>query len=196
VNVRALLLKLHMYAGLLTVSHLLVYAVAGLFATLQTRRAEPPSFTTRYVPFAAPQSATDEQVADAAWRVLHLPLTMPLDKTELQRDAQQNLLLEYYTVNGIDRVTVLEKEQRLRVERTHSGMLQFLNDLHTAMPGDWKKPRLMAAWACWNEFAAWCLGAFTLSGVLLWIMSRGLRWGAVLLGSGIVLFCAMAWLLR
>jgi len=194
--VRTLLLKLHLYAGLLTVSHLLVYAVAGLFATLQTSRPEPAAFHTSYVPFATAPSATDEQVAAAAWRAVHLPLTFPLSKSELQRDDQQNLVLEYYTVNGIDRLTVLEREQRLRIDRTHSGMLQFLNDLHTAMPGDWKKPRIMAVWAYWNEFAAWCLGAFSISGVLLWIMSRGFRWAAVFLIAGIGLFVAMRWLLR
>jgi hypothetical protein len=193
--VRTLLLKLHMYAGLLTVSHLLVYAIAGLVATLETTRPEPPRFSTAYVPFAAPPSAGDEQVAEAAWRTAHLPLTFPLDNSELQRDNQQNLVLEYYTVNGVDRITVLQREHRLRVEQTHSGLLQFLNDLHTAMPGDWKKPRLMAVWAWWNEFAAWCLGAFTVSGVLLWIMSRGARWAAALLIAGIALFVGMRWLL-
>jgi hypothetical protein len=149
-----------------------------------------------YVPFVASSSASDQEVAEAVYHLLKLPLTFPLSKSDLQRDAQQNLLLEYYTVNGIDRVTVLEKEQRLRVERTHSGMAQFLSDVHTAMPGDWKKPSLMVAWACWNEFAAWCLGAFSLSGVLLWILSRSSGWATAFLIAAIAVFVSMRWLLR
>src|SRR5437868_202940 len=125
---RLLLLRVHMYAGLLTVSHLIVYAVAGLFVTLQRTRPEPPLPQTNYVSFAAASSATDQQVADAVYRRLRLPLTFPLNKNELQRDAEQNLVLEYYTANGVDRITVLEKEQRLRIERTHNGVLQFLNN--------------------------------------------------------------------
>jgi uncharacterized iron-regulated membrane protein len=49
---RNLVLKLHIYAGLLTFSQLMLYGVAGLVATAQTALERPKiAHTVRHVPF-------------------------------------------------------------------------------------------------------------------------------------------------
>jgi hypothetical protein len=195
-RIRELLLKLHMYAGLLTISHLGVYAIAGLSETLETNERPAPRASVRYVPFAPDASATDKEVAKAVYRRLNIPLPSPLPASTPRRDGSGNLLLEFYTLNGSDRVTVLETERRLRIETTSNNWTSFLNNAHTATLIDYPGPPLVRAWAIWNEFAMWSLAGFSLSGLVLWLTRPEPPWALTTLVIGIGTFVVFYFLLR
>ena len=195
-RMREWLLKLHMYAGLLTISHLGVYAIAGLSETLKTSERPTLPVAVRYMPFAPDATATDKDVADAVHRRLNIPLSVPLPASALRRDESQNLLLEFYTLNSLNRVTVLEKERRLRIETTSTSLTSFLNNVHTATPIDYPGPPLVRAWAIWNEFAMWCLAGFSLSGLVLWLTRPDLPWAPAILVTAIGTFVLFYFLLR
>ena len=176
---RHLVLKVHIYAGLLTFAQLMIYGVAGLVPAFQ-QGAERPKVarTVRYVPFTPAPSATDKQVAAAVYATLSPPLARPIPDWFLRRTADNDLLLDFYNINGIWRVVVLEHEHRLRVEEIRNNTWLFLADVHGATPGDREAPALVRAWAIYNELAMWCLLAFCASGLYLWLSVRGRGWWA------------------
>lgn len=190
---RNLVLKLHIYAGLLTFAQLMLYGTAGLVATAQTAMERPKvPHTIRYVPFTAAPSATDKQVADEVYRTLRFPLTRPMPGWFLRRTPENDLLLDFYNINGIWRVVVLEREHRLRIEEIRNGLGTFLGDVHAATTGDDEAPALVRAWAFYNEFAMWCLLAFCASGVYLWLTAQARSWWAwASLATGTVSFAAL-----
>ena len=190
---RNLVLKLHIYAGLLTFSQLMVYGVAGLVASAQTAAERPKvPHTIRYVPFTVPPSSTDKQVADEVYRSLRLPLTRPMPDWFLRRTPDNDLLLDFYNINGIWRVVVLEREHRLRVEEIRNSTGLFLADVHAITTGDAEAPRLVRAWAFYNEFAMWCLLAFCGSGAYLWLTAPGRPWWVwTSLATGVLGFAAL-----
>ena len=190
---RNLVLKLHIYAGLLTFSQLVLYGVAGLVATAQTAAERPKiPHTVRYVPFTVTPGATDQQVADSVYSTLHLPLTRPMPGWFLRRTAENDLLLDFYNINGIWRVVVLEREHRLRIEEIRNSTWLFLGDAHAATTGDEEAPRIVRAWALYNELAMWCLLAFCASGVYLWLTAQARLWWAwASLATGMAGFAAM-----
>ena len=192
---RNLVLKLHIYAGLLTFAQLMLYGIAGLVATAQTAAERPKvPHAIRYVPFRVTPSATDKQVADDVYRTLQLPLTRPMPGWFLRRTPENDLLLDFYNINGIWRVVVLERENRLRIEAIRNSLGLFLGDVHATTIGDAEAPRLLRAWALYNEFAMWCLLAFCGSGVYLWLTAQARSWWAwASLATGTGSFAAL-WL--
>jgi uncharacterized iron-regulated membrane protein len=195
---RSLIRKIHIYAGLFAFCHLLIYGIAGLTASVQTARERPKNpHTVTYAPFQVQPGMTDQQVADAVYHKLQLPLTRPMPGWFLQRTPQQHLLLDFYNINGIYRVIVLEQEGRLRIEHIRNSAWLFLNDLHAATLNDPDAPPVLRAWGLYNEVAMWSLLGFVISGVYLWVASRP-RWGWpwVALGCGAGLFLGIAVLLR
>ena len=176
---RNLVIKLHIYAGLLTFAQLMLYGVAGLVATVQATAERPKvPHTIRYVPFTVTPSATDQQVADDVFRTLRLPLTRPMPGWFLRRTPEHDLLLDFYNINGIWRVVVLERERRLRIEEIRNSLGIFLGDMHAITVGDSEAPRLIRVWAIYNEFAMWCLLGFCVSGVYLWLAAQARSWWA------------------
>ncbi len=190
---RNLVLKLHIYAGLLTFSQLMVYGFAGLVATAQSAAERPKvPHTIRHVTFTPPPSASDKEVADAVYRELHLPLTRPMPLFAINRNAANALQLDFYNINGIYRVVVLEREHRLRIEEVRNSLGIFLADVHAITTGDAQAPRLVRIWAFYNEFAMWCLLAFVVSGVYLWLAAQERTWWAWgSLAAGTVAFAAL-----
>jgi len=191
----AIVRKVHIYAGLLTFAHFIVYGIAGLVATFHSMPVRPKVIRqTRYVEFTAPPSSTDRQVADLVYARLQLPLTRPMPDFALRRDAGQHLLLDFYNVNGIHRVTVLESEGRLKIEEIQNDGWLFLQDIHAATPGDEGAPPLVKLWAWWNEAAMWTLAGFCLSGLWLWLATRPrFVWAWTSLGAGAAAL-ALFWL--
>jgi hypothetical protein len=105
---RALVLKLHICAGLLTFAQILIYGLAGLAATAEERPRPKQVIASRevaYTPAAGSSSMTDKEVADDIYRTLALPLTRPMPLFAIKRDAQNDLALDFYNINGIHRVT-------------------------------------------------------------------------------------------
>jgi hypothetical protein len=192
--VRNLVIKLHIYAGLLTFAQLMIYGVAGLVATFAQPERPKTAHTVRYVPFTAAPSATDRQVADAVYATLALPLTRPMPGWYLRHTAENDLLLDFYNINGIWRVVVLEREHRLRIEAIRNSTWLFLSDAHAATTGDAEAPPVVRVWGFYNDFAMWCLLAFCMSGVYLWLASEPRWWYAwAALGAGAFAMAAL-WL--
>jgi hypothetical protein len=184
--VQNLVRKIHIYAGLLCFAQLIVYGIAGLVATVQTSHERPKNVrATRYVPFDTDGSHTDKQVADEVYRTLKLPLTRPMPDWFLRRTPDNHLLLDFYNINGIYRVVVLENEGRLRIEEIPNSLPIFLSDVHAATLNDSGAPRLMRLWAAWNEAAMWALLGFCITGAYLWVATRPrLLWPYACLAAG------------
>lgn len=176
---RNLVIKLHIYAGLLTFTQLMIYGFAGLAATAQSAAERPKvPHTIRHVPFTPPRSASDKEVADAVYHELKLPLTRPMPLFAIKRNASNDLQLDFYNINGIYRVVVLERENRVRIEEIRNSLAIFLEDMHAMTINDREAPRLMRTWGYYNEFAMWCLLAFVVSGVYLWLSAQPRTWWA------------------
>jgi hypothetical protein len=187
---RTLVLKLHIYAGLLTFTQLLVYGIAGLAATVEERPRPKTIQSSREVaytaPVSGPKSMTDKEIADDVYRTLALPLTRPMPLFAIKRDGHNDLQLDFYNINGIHRVTVLEREHRLRIDEVHNAAATFFNDLHTVTLNDDEAPRLVRIWGYYNAFAMWCLLGFCVSGVYLWLtapLRSPWAWGCLAAGT-------------
>ena len=183
-----MLKQLHIYLGLLCFSHLIVYGIAGLTASVRPGLERPKvAQSARYEPFSAPSNLTDKQVADLIYNQLKLPFTRPMPDWYLQRTASNDLLLDFVNINGIYRVAVLEKEQRLRIEEIRNSAWLFLEDMHAGTTRSAEQMKLLRAWGIYNEFAMWSLIAMSILGGYLWLSSRpGLRWAqACLAASGL-----------
>jgi uncharacterized iron-regulated membrane protein len=170
----ALIKKIHMYAGLFSFTALAIYGLAGLDATFApppgAPETTPPQVEMRdYTP---PPGAGDKQVADHVHALLNPPLAGPLPAWAVRRNASNDLQLDFYSPNGITRAIVLEKENRLRVERIPFHFGQFLNNLHGMTLGDYQKDYRLRLWSWYNEIALWSLALMVLSGLWLWLASR------------------------
>ena len=189
---RQLVLKLHIYAGLLTFAQLIVYGIAGLAATVEERPRPKTILSSREVSYTAPASKTDKEIADDVYATLELPLTRKMPLFAIKRDEHNDLALDFYNINGIHRVTVLEREHKLRIDEVRNGAATFVNDLHTVTLNDDEAPRLVRAWGYYNAFAMWCLLGFCVSGVYLWLTAQARSWWAWgCLGAGTATMAAL-----
>ena len=169
------------------------FGTAGLVATAQ-HAAERPKLPhlVRHLTFKPPPGATDKQVADAVYERLNLPLTRPMPTFAIKRNAQNDLQLDFYNINGIYRVIVLEQDGMLSIEEIRNSWPIFLEDMHAITIGDPEAPRPVRIWAFYNEFAIWCLLAFVVSGVYLWLSAPERTWWAWgSLAAGVVSFAAL-----
>ncbi|MCP5112744.1 MAG: hypothetical protein GY953_18110 [bacterium] len=166
--------KIHTYLGLLCFSILIVYGIAGLLVTFRPGPGQrrPPRGVMETVDFTVPPNLNDFEVAELAFKKLDLPLAPPPAKNQVRRDQHDNLGFRSFTANGLTLVTVLEDEQKLRVERRRTNIWAFLNSLHATTirmrTTDWR----VRAWAWYNEFAIWALLLMGVTGVWLWLASR------------------------
>ena len=198
-SMRSWIKRLHMYAGLLCVSSLLVYGVVGIVAMLEDApekraKAKPEVFFRDFVP---PPNLSDVEMGQHIMDHFPLPLANPIPQWALKRDKENNLVLNYYTVNGMTGVTVLEKEKKLRFEKTTVGFLDFLNRIHATTIRAEVPDLRVRGWIYYNEFSIWAMSFMTISGLYLWLASRpGWRWAQVSLASGLALFAALYWAIR
>ena len=194
---RPLVLKLHIYAGLLTFAQLIVYGIAGLAATVEERPRPKTVLASREVAYTAPASSTDKDVADDVYRALNLPLTRKMPLFAIKRNEQNDLALDFYNINGIHRVTVLEREHKIRIDEVHNGAATFFNDLHTVTLNDLEAPALVRVWGYYNAFAMWCLLGFCVSGVYLWLTAEARSvWAWSALAAGTLALATMWGILR
>jgi hypothetical protein len=193
---RDLIQKTHTYAGLLTFVNLMVFGIVGLSATLGSRPQDPVP-EVRSEPFVVEPNLTDRQVAERVCSLLDLSLATPIQSAVIQHDARNNLLLDFWHANGRHRVTVLERESRLRVEVMRNSLWSYLGTLHATTAafhsGDWR----MQLWADYNELAMWCFLVMLASGVALWLLSRPRhRWAQCSLAVGCALVAALCFWTR
>src|SRR5271168_3900006 len=166
-----LIRKIHTYAGLLTFVNLAVYGIVGLSALyLLSPHPQPP--VVSYQNFSVEPNLTDRQVAERVCAQLGLSLATPVNSFAIQHDAANNLFLDFRHANGRHRVTILEKEGRIRVEVSRNSLWLYLYTLHETTAafhsGDWR----MQLWADYNEFAMWCLLFMIVSGLALFVTAR------------------------
>jgi hypothetical protein len=182
-----------MYVGLFSFTSLVVFGLTGLVVTFQAGpQRSPAESQTRSIAFRAAPNASDREVAAAVYRRAQLPLAAPVPDWAVQRDAQHRLVLDFYTVNGIRKITVLEDEGRLRIDSVR-------NSLHVhAITLRWAPPDLrLKLWTWYNEIAIASLLVLCFSGAYLWLSSRPLyrlaRYAVIL---GLVCFAAFCILTR
>src|SRR5690242_10074372 len=108
----SLIQKLHMYIGLLNFSDLIVFGIAGLAATFHAGPERKPAWeAVRYENFThAPARATNR----LRTRCLNNFIFQPIPNWAIHRDAG-NLPLDFYSVNGVSKLTYLWREYRLRL---------------------------------------------------------------------------------
>ena len=75
-------------------------------------------------------------------------LARPIPDWFLRRTPDHHLLLDFYNINGIVRVVVLEDEGKLRIEDIRNSAGLFLEDIHAATLGDDEAPGLVRARSC------------------------------------------------
>jgi hypothetical protein len=187
-----LIRKIHTYAGLLTFINLIVLALVGLSAALESRPGAGTAPVVFDLPFVVEVNNTDRQVAERVCDLLHLSLATPIQSAVIQHDAQNRLVLDFFHANGRHLVTVLEGDQRIRVAVRRNSVWKYLDTLHTTTgvfrSGDWR----MQAWAYFNEFALWSLTGMVASGLAMWVTARGgSRMAQVALAAGCGLFAAL-----
>jgi hypothetical protein len=191
--------KLHMYAGLFTFTALIVYGLSGLIDSslpAWSQRKAPPT-TEQYVLFTTPTGVSDKELGNLVYAELDLPLTGPPADYALRRDADQNLVVSFYTPNGVRTVTVLEAQGQLRIVRARAGMASFITGMHGALVRSAAPRFLNRAWAYYNEAGLWALGFMALSGLVLWLASRSrLIWSQAVFVAGNASFLLLYWLMR
>src|ERR1700722_16985765 len=166
-----LIKKVHTYAGLLTFVNLVVYGIVGLSATYLLR-SHPVEPVVSYQSFTVPPNLTDRQVAELVCSQLHLSLATPVNSFPIQHEAANNLLLDLRHANGEHKVTVLEKEGRMRVEAVRKSLWLYLDTLHETTAAFHSADWGMQLWADYNEFALWSLLAMIASGFAMFLASR------------------------
>lgn len=187
--------KLHLYTGLLNLTIVMVFGIAGVAGTLGVERRFAVSTETR--DFRVPPNMTDQEAGTAAFESLHLPLTEQLPRNAIHRDADNNLTFTTYSVNGPRVITVLEKEGRIRIEVRKNRLWHYFDNLHSSTPTRGAADPRMRLWSAYVEFSIWSLLFMSASGVYLWLASRPrYRWAQLSFALGGGGFAVLYALLR
>ena len=196
---RSLIKKIHTYAGLLSFTLLLVYGITGLTAALRkgAEDASPGFGPPRFETFALPAGASKQQVSGLLYAHLKPALAEPLPGEAVESDENGNLTLDFWSINGVKRVTVLAREGRLKIEDKPNDLPDFLNALHATLTAYPTRFPLLRVWGEYNHFGLIALLFLGLSGVYLWLASRPRYAPARMLASeGAVVFALIYMSLR
>ena len=184
--------KLHIYAGLLNFTSVIVLGVAGLVVTFDAPDIFHNGGTTAVElrTFSVPEIATDKDVALAVEATLQ-PENSAVPFTT--RNADHQLVVHFYSVNGLKRVTVLEDRQQLRIETMRNSVWRFVDNLHASTIAERTSGWAIRAWSWYVEFSIWCLLGMVLSGLWMGLRARfpyrlGQAAFFVGLGMAVVLF--------
>jgi hypothetical protein len=188
-----------MYTGLLNFSILFAFGITGLLATVEQSginvRRGGSAVDTRG--FKVPPNLTDYQAALAALNFLNLPLVSPPADNAVHRDRQDNVTFSVYSANGAQQVTLIEAENRIRIETRRNDIWHFLENLHATTLNTLTSDLRIRMWAWYTEFAIWSLIAMVLSGVWLWLSSRPTYfWAGISLVAGNGAFLVLYFLAR
>jgi len=184
--------KLHMYAGLLNFSILLVFGIAGLGATLRSRGTPRATPVVTTFDFRPPANVGDYEASLAAFEFLKLPMADPPLKSYIRRDAANNVSFGIYTPNGARIVTLLEKEGRVRLEQRRESIWNFFDNLHGTTINNRTSDLRIRLWTWYNEFSIWCLIFMSATGVYLWLASRPrYRWAQISFAAGCGIFTVL-----
>ncbi len=167
--------KIHMYAGLLNLTILCVFGLAGLVATAEAPDIFEPGTmpAVMKLPFIAPGSASDQQVGEVIREKLQPAHS---GKPDVQRDAQHRLVADFYNVNGLVRATLLESEGQLQVETRRSSIWRFFDNAHSTTIGGTASDWARDSWGWYIELSIWSLMLMALTGVWLGLTTRWQFW--------------------
>ncbi len=185
-----LLKRVHIWIGLFNLTVLIVFAVTGIAVTFPTAGHDAPE--ARLLPYEAPGGFTDKQVADDLFEKLQLPLTGPVPSWAVSRNDQNVLVLDFHGPNGPHRVTVLEKEKRVRIEHAKNGIGEFMNGMHSKTLYGSQPDLRVRLWALYIDLSIFSLMFMAVTGTWLWLTSRPrLWWAQASFGVGAGLFVAL-----
>ncbi len=167
--------KIHMYAGLLNFTILCLFGMAGLVVTAEApdifHAGNMPAVSS--VPFRASPSASDKEVGAAIAEQLQ---PRHSGHPNVRRNAAHQLVADFYSVNGLVRVTVLEAEGMLRVETLRNSIWRFFDNAHATTIQETARDWAPSVWAWYIEISIWSLIAMALTGLWLGLASRWNLW--------------------
>ena len=185
-----------MYLGLLNFSLLIVFGLAGLVVTAETptssNRSSRPPRPSRFHAAALRVGPRHRRAPRAnPWR-----LGTP-GRRVIRRNAANQLVTEFYNVNGLTRVTLLEDEHRAQIQTFRNNIWRFIDNAHATTISEDARGGAVQAWAWYIELSIWSLIAMALSGIWLGITARwNFRWTRISLAAGCAAFVALYWLER
>jgi hypothetical protein len=189
-----LLKKVHIYLGLLNFTIILIFGIAGLTASLDNSfPGDPPAVVTER-PFRMPTGLRDIQIGDLVYQTLRPPFVSPR-LYPVFRNNKQELIVDFYSVSGMQHITVLPSANKLRIESHRKSFWQYMNRLHatTGKPSDLK----LRLWTYYVEFSIWSLLAMVSTGLYLWLASRRkFRWAGYSFAAGTALVVVLWTALR
>ena len=190
--------KIHMYAGLLTFTALLVWGFTGIHAVFLPSPGNwpvPADTGERNVAFEAPGDLDDEQLAKRIFEAAAIPMAGGFYNTH--RDDDHHLAFLAYTANGQREVTYLEEQQQIRVRIRQNSLGSFLSGMHAAHSRRGPPDLSARLWAFYNEFSTWAFFFLSLSGGYMWLATRpGLPWAQMCIGGATAVFVILWWVTR
>ena len=187
--------KLHIYTGLLNFSILIVFGLAGLVVTFDApdifRAGKAPRSET--LAFAFPPNSTDKDIGALVARTLKPAHAGP---PVVHRDpSTHDLIVDFYSVNGLVRTTALEHTSRLRVETYRNSVWRFLDNIHATTIAEQGSDPAVRGWAWYIEFSIWSMIFMAVSGAWLGLTERQqFRWTNISFAAGCAVFGAF-WVL-
>lgn len=190
--------KLHMWAGLLAFTALVVWGYTGIHAVFLPAPGgyTPPDVSsTREIVFVGPGNLDDRALARKIYEHIEIPLKG--GHYNIRRDDDANLAFFVFTWNGRRDVTYLEADSKVRIEHRKNSTSSFLSSMHTAHGRRGPKAWSARVWAVYNEMSLWAFFFMTISGVWLWAITRpGLRWAQLLLAVTVGVSGVLWWVTR
>jgi hypothetical protein len=188
--------KIHIYLGLLNFSLLVVFGLAGLVVTAEApdifKQKNGPAVTTR--DFTAPPDQSDRAVAQLIADAMAPPHSGP---PVVRRNGANQLVAEFYSVNGMTRITLLESEHKAQIQIFRNSIWRFFDNAHATTVGEQSRSAVVHAWAWYIELSIWSLAAMALTGLWLGITARWKwMWTRVSLAAGCAAFVILYWLER
>jgi hypothetical protein len=95
---------------------------------------------------------------------------------DVRRDAQHHLVADFYSVNGLVRATLLEREGLLQVETRRNSIWRFFDNAHATTIQDEAYDWARGAWAWYIELSIWSLMLMSLTGAWLGLTTRWPFW--------------------
>ena len=185
--------RIHIYLGLLNFTLLAIFGLAGLIVT-----AEAPDINhggsipvTTSVPFQAPGAASDKDVGALITQTLQ---PRHAGRPTVRRNDNHQLVADFYSVNGLVRATLLERENRLSVETRRNSIWRFIDNAHATTLSETSSSWAVNAWAWYIEISIWSLLLMAMSGLWLGLTTRWPYWWTkASLAAGTAMFLLFYW---
>ena len=115
----------------------------------------------------------------------------------VRRNGANQLVAEFYSVNGMTRITLLETERRAQVQTYRNSIWRFIDNAHATTIGEGSGSAAVHAWAWYIELSIWSLVAMALTGLWLGVSTRWkFHWTPISLAAGCAAFVLFYWLER